>query len=489
VSSRSPASRHSLSRRVLGLTLIVMLLTEAMLFVAVITRERRDWLDQRILAAQIAARALPPAPGGFAAVAMDRAVREDLLRLAGVVAVRVQEPGRPMVVLGQTQATALLDLRRETALGGVVGSVEALLRSGDRLLLVMASSPKQPSSVLSVVLHDRALGTYLRVQARGIALSGLAVAAVTGGLVYSLLLLLLVRPMRRITGSIVAFRADPERTPPLDPRQITPLAGDEMALAGQELAAMQRELRAALWRNARLAALGTAVAKVSHDIRGALSPALLAAERLQANADPAVRRAGDLVARTVERATELVRHTLDFAREVPAPPERVRLRLHALVEETADQARAVNPAIVIDNAVPDGLVILADRSGITRVLGNLMRNAAQAGANRLRIAATLGNAVQTIDHVAISIADDGPGLPEAVRHDLFRPFVNGGRPGGTGLGLAITRDLVRAQGGDVTLVQSGPTGTEFRIALPLQADGRLTQGVTREVADAAGPAV
>ena len=41
----------------------------------------------------------------------------------------------------------------------------------------------------------------------------------------------------------------------------------------------------------------------------------------------------------------------------------------------------------------------------------------------------------------------------------------------------------------MTLVQSGPTGTEFRIALPLQADGRLTQGVTREVADAAGPAV
>ena len=118
------------------------------------------------------------------------------------------------------------------------------------------------------------------------------IAGVTGGLVYLAVLLLLVRPMRRITGSIAAFRADPERTTPLDPDEVTVLPNDEISVAERELAAMQHELRAALWRNARLAALGTVVAKVSHDLRGILTPALMTAERLQLNPDPRVRRCG-----------------------------------------------------------------------------------------------------------------------------------------------------------------------------------------------------
>ena len=55
------------------------------------------------------------------------------------------------------------------------------------------------------------------------AVLSLVVAGVTGGLVYLAVLLLLVRPMRRITGSIAAFRADPERTTPLDPNDLTVL--------------------------------------------------------------------------------------------------------------------------------------------------------------------------------------------------------------------------------------------------------------------------
>ena len=143
----------------------------------------------------------------------------------------------------------------------------------------------------------------------------LLIAGITGGLVYLAVLLLLVRPMRRITGSIAAFRGDPERTVPLNPDDVTGLRNDEIAVAGRELAAMQHELRGALWRNARLAALGTVVAKVSHDLRGILTPALLTAERLQLNPDPKVQRAGETLALAVNRATDLVRRTLDYARE------------------------------------------------------------------------------------------------------------------------------------------------------------------------------
>ena len=66
-----------------------------------------------------------------------------------------------------------------------------------------------------------------------------------------------------------------------------------MATAARELKAMQDEMRAALWRNARLAAVGTAVAKISHDLRNILSSALLVADTLQETADPEIGRAHD----------------------------------------------------------------------------------------------------------------------------------------------------------------------------------------------------
>ena len=177
------------------------------------------------------------------------------------------------------------------------------------------------------------------------------IAGVTGGLVYLAVLLLLVRPMRRITGSIAAFRADPERTTPLDPDEVTVLSNDEISVAGRELAAMQHELRAALWRNARLAALGTVVAKVSHDLRGILTPALLTAERLQLNPDPRVQRAGEMLAQAVDRATDLVRRTLDYAREGPPPLQLRAGRAGAAGQRGGGDGAAAGHQPASDNAI------------------------------------------------------------------------------------------------------------------------------------------
>jgi signal transduction histidine kinase len=95
-----------------------------------------------------------------------------------------------------------------------------------------------------------------------------------------------------------------------------------------------------------------------------------------------------------------------------------------------------------------------------RVLANLLRNAVQAGAQSVHVSAQHNSPTLVVD-----IADDGPGLPEAVRAELFRPFAGGTQRGGTGLGLAIARDLMVAHGGDIVLVDTGADGTTFRLTL------------------------
>ena len=453
-------ARGSLSRRLLWLTSAVVLMVQVLFFIPAITRERRDWLQERIAYGQLAALSFDEglaSPHGEAG-------RREVLQLAGVEAVRLTQPGGDVVVLGSASlldAGQPINLRQEDNLRQVRETIAALADGRDRPVSVQAPGPVRPGTRVAVAFRSTALTAHLRSFARDIAGIGLLVAAVTGLFLHFALRVLLVRPMRRLTDSIASFRADPERTPPLEADRLTPLRGDEIALAGHELAEMQRELRAALWRYARLAALGTASAKVSHDLRSMLAPALLLAERLQSNADPSVRRVGDTVVRAVERATELVRGGLEFAREGPITLARSRFALRDVVAEAAEQLRSVLPGLMVDNLVQGGFDIDGDREQIGRVLGNLLRNAAEAGATMATVGAASGATA-----VEIIVADNGPGLPQRVQAALFKPFVTGGRRGSTGLGLAIARDLMRAHLGDIDLLTTGPQGTRFRLTLP-----------------------
>ena len=113
------------------------------------------------------------------------------------------------------------------------------------------------------------------------------------------------------------------------------------------------------------------------------------------------------------------------------------------------------------NKVPDAFNVTADRDQLRRVLGNLGRNAFEAGAESVTITAENG-----ADGIAISLCDDGPGMPMRAREHLFKPFAGTVRPGGTGLGLAIAREIVVAHRGDLKLVESTDGGTVFEIDLP-----------------------
>jgi signal transduction histidine kinase len=182
-----------------------------------------------------------------------------------------------------------------------------------------------------------------------------------------------------------------------------------------------------------------------------------------------VRRAGDSLVQAVDRAVDLVHRTLDFARDGPPPPLLTPVRLRALVTEAAESFRGAVSLFELDNRIAVNQEVEADRNHLFRVLVNLLRNAAEAGATRVRARARPDG-----DLLAIELADDGPGLPEVVRANLFRPFTSTHRAGGSGLGLVIARDLMLAHGGDIGLVATGAGGTTFRLTL------KLTERTDRE---------
>ena len=130
-----------------------------------------------------------------------------------------------------------------------------------------------------------------------------------------------------------------------------------------------------------------------------------------------------------------------------------------------DGGAQADPGLAVEPDVPPGLIVRADRDQLYRVLLNLAQNAVEAGARHLRFTAAVSDGM-----IAIDIADDGHGLPPRARENLFRPFFGSARPGGTGLGLAIARELMRAQGGDLVLVETTGSGTVFRLTLPAPAE-------------------
>jgi signal transduction histidine kinase len=132
------------------------------------------------------------------------------------------------------------------------------------------------------------------------------------------------------------------------------------------------------------------------------------------------------------------------------------------VNEAAETARPLRSALRIHNGIDPTVQVRADRIELFRVLANLLRNAAEAGARTVSISAKHAGVT-----LSVEIADDGPGLPEPVRAELFHPFAGSTRRDGTGLGLAIARDLMVAHGGSIELIETGASGTTFCLTLRL----------------------
>ncbi|MBP2295203.1 sensor histidine kinase [Azospirillum rugosum] len=453
-----PPVTRSLSAKLLVLTVLFVMLAEVLIYTPSIARFRQTFLEERLAAAHLAALSVEASPSMMVAMGL----QNRLLAYVGAHAVELAQPDSRVYMLSRSmppRVDAVFDLRDATPWSLIADAFAALAQRRDRVIRVIGLSPKDPAFRVEMVMDERPMVVaMIDFSGRILALS-VVISLITAGLVFLALNGMLVRPMRRLTASMVAFRRAPDGTPPIEPSART----DEIGVAERELADMQQTVRTALRQRERLAALGTAVTKINHDLRGILSTAALLSERLSESADPEVRRVTPRLMGAIDRAVELCGQTLAYSRDGVLPLHAADVNLAALVDEAAAEVRAAQRGaeVLWENAVPEGLTARVDAVQFARALVNLGRNAVQAGADRVTVAAERRDGT-----LVLLVADNGPGLPPRARENLFQPFAGSARAGGIGLGLAIAREVLRAHGGELRLVESTAAGTTFALELP-----------------------
>lgn len=454
-----PPLLKSLSARLLLLTIAFVMLAEVLIYAPSIGRFRKVYLEDHIAAAHLATLTLFAMP--------DYRIGEDakaqLLRAADAHGIVLRQANTTSLMVSRDMPPTVdmtIDIRQGGFVRLIVDALAAQLRSDNRILRVIGSAPDDPGVQVEIIIDERPMRLEMIDYSRRILALSIVISLITAGLVFASLQWLFVAPLRRTTESMIAFRDDPEDGANI----IKPSRrSDEIGTAQRELAVMQEGLRAALGQKARLAALGTAVTKINHDLRNILASARLVSDRLATSDHPDVKRMTPPLVSAIDRAVTLCTQTLDFSRHGLPALRRSRFFLAGLVADAGAELHAVaDGKMTWKNQVLPVIEVEADRDQLFRVLANLGGNAAEAGASMVTVSAGMGNG-----GIVVRVADNGPGLAPAALDRLFIPFAGSARAGGTGLGLAIVREILRAHGGDITLVESSENGTVFDFTLPV----------------------
>lgn len=457
--------RLGLSGKLLGLTILFVMVAEILIYVPAIANYRERWLEDRLNRARSVALVLEAAPQNM----MSPALTRELLHSVGAKTVAIKLGGaRKLLAMSDTpeQPSELVDLRETRFWTAIPEALGTLVAPPGRTIRVVGAADR--GEFVEAVLEETTLKAAMLNFSVNLLLVSLLISALTGGMLYVYLDRMIVRPVRHITGRMVSFRTDPEgeRVLELSTRD------DEIGIAERELSTLQHQLRGQLQSKARLAALGLAVSKINHDLRNLLASAQLLSERLEDSSDPMVKRVAPKLLSTIERAVDYCRSVLAYGRAQEKTPERTRVLVAAVVDDAEEAVTLGRPTgISWISAIERGLEMDADPDQLFRVLMNLTENAVQAleskgeldpSRDQIRISGRREGGL-----VIIEVSDTGPGLSPKARQHLFEAFHGSTRPGGTGLGLVISHEIIRAHGGDIRYVD-GTLGATFRITIPDQ---------------------
>ena len=262
---------------------------------------------------------------------------------------------------------------------------------------------------------------------------------------------------------------------------ITPRGSSEVVELGEAFSKMRGELLTSQqrWRaNERVAALGRAASSISHDLRHYMAAVvanaefLYEADRLKMNRDE--------IYQEIKMASEQMVDLLDSFRELareegsitPAPALLDQIVRHA-VEAVLARPELRSRKVKVTTSGPTNGVF--DAKKMERAFFNLVLNACEAAPEGTgAISVDIHSSDDSFD---VRLADNGPGIPAAIRESLFDPFVSSGKLNGTGLGLAIVFKIIHDHGGSVSVAATSDAGTVFLIKLPRAASTPTMPGI------------
>jgi two-component system NtrC family sensor kinase len=226
-----------------------------------------------------------------------------------------------------------------------------------------------------------------------------------------------------------------------------------------------------LYQREKLAALGSLLAGVSHELNNPLSVVVARAVLLEEQGDSATQVAAAKIRTAAERCARIVRTFLAMARQ--QPPQRGPVALNDVITAALDitgyavRTSSIEMTLNLSDNIPP---ILADADQLHQVLLNLIINAQQSLQDQpapRRIAVTSSFDPGT-DVLRVVVADNGPGIPEHLRVRVFEPYFTTKPTGiGLGVGLAVSLGIVEAHGGALTVECPPKGGAVFTITLPV----------------------
>ncbi len=456
--------RSKLSVQLLLLTMFFVLLAEVFIYVPSIINFRKTWLEERLAAANIAILAIEAAPDHM----ISEMLSKELLANAQVVAISLKQKDKRQLVLNTEQPlniTARYDIRVDSYWVQLRDTFKSLFHTHPHESLIQVTGhvnfiQDSEDAFIEIIFYENLLCEDMGTYSINVMLLSIIISLITAGLVYFSLSYLLIRPVKKMTKSVISFRAAPENA--TDDLSAEGRA-DEIGIVMREVGTMQNEIRKALIQKKHLVQLGESVSKINHDLRNILSSAQMVTDHLSSIDNPVVQKLTPRFVTAVDRAIRLCEDTLKYGKAGLEKPDLTSVNLCQVVEEVIISLGISDLENVrFNNKVPINFSMEADADQIFRIFLNLSRNALQAMKKRGKITIT---AQRIEEENIIDIIDDGPGIPVRIKETLFQPFHHSGN-GGSGLGLAISKELLEAHGGTIELVSSDENGTHFRIVLP-----------------------
>lgn len=419
-------------------------------------------MSSRLERAQIASLSL------LADDMIDTNLEDELLRNAGVLnVVLLRDEMRELMLTSNIPIpiAETYDLRDPSAVELMVDAMARLVNPNDEVIRLLGHPVREAGILIEVTMETSQLRAAMIDFGVRVFFLSAVISIFTAALLFLAVRSLLVKPIRGVVDAMMRYAEEPEDVR----RVIMPTASvQELLEAENALKSMQTDLTNALRQKERLAQLGGAVAKISHDLRNILTSAQLFADRIEASTDPTVKRMAPKLLNSISRAVHLCESTLAFGKAEEPPPTLDRVQLHRIVEDilASESLANVDGNITFREDVPPSLVVRCDPEQLYRVLQNLVRNARQAISATKQMGKVSIEAQETDNAWQIFVSDTGPGLPPKAQEHLFRPFQGGTRKEGTGLGLAIAAELIKGHGGRLELLSTDERGTCFAINLP-----------------------